>query len=589
MLKLFKKSYQSIINIIIKVTTINMNSNETKHTQTSEKQLLESSLKKLLSKKSESVVISIKGSWGIGKSYFWNKFANKNIHGKYAYVSLFGKTSLEGIKQDIIFQISSMSKFVDKIKDKIGSTKVLGIDISSSLSILDKSDFKNIIVCFDDFERISKSVDIKDVIGLISELKEQKHCKIVIINNNDQLQQNDDLNNIKVSNMSDKEFKYLIETSNNKKSFDLFSEKIIDFEFCYCPTIEENFNEIKNKIKYFDTEHILDYLESSNENDKLFKNFNIRLHKKLIHSLNIFSFLEEEKISHEIKKAIGNYICRNIYGNQMKSTNYFELNIDPLCMLIDSALEKSFLVDKAMFLIEINKLQDKFYNSEGLQSIKLEAEGLYNDYQFNLTYSNLDFENKMFNLFNENKNRIIDSLGLNNFKNYLNLLIKLNTKNKDQYDQFLIEASQLHIDNIFKNQPTSGIDYYGLKQIFIDYSEIISYINIKIQDQGNLIKSDITNLIQQLNKPRKERSWSPEDELFLSSISIESHVENMTKSKEYLYAAFKFAQYINSFSGIKPFKETYSNILISLTKLSNISEDYKLKLENLINALKPRQ
>jgi hypothetical protein len=44
----------------------------------------------------------------------------------------------------------------------------------------DKQDFKDIIVCFDDFERLSSSMELEEVLGLISELKEQKNCSVVV-------------------------------------------------------------------------------------------------------------------------------------------------------------------------------------------------------------------------------------------------------------------------------------------------------------------------------------------------------------------------------------------------------------------------
>ena len=63
-----------------------------------EKQYLEEQLYRLLSAESEGLVISLQGSWGIGKTYFWQAFSKEfsaKNQTKCAYVSLFGKTSLE--------------------------------------------------------------------------------------------------------------------------------------------------------------------------------------------------------------------------------------------------------------------------------------------------------------------------------------------------------------------------------------------------------------------------------------------------------------------------------------------------------------
>lgn len=52
-------------------------------------------------------VMAIKGAWGIGKTYSWEKFLkeaknhNKIALNKYSYVSLFGLNSLSELKQSI--------------------------------------------------------------------------------------------------------------------------------------------------------------------------------------------------------------------------------------------------------------------------------------------------------------------------------------------------------------------------------------------------------------------------------------------------------------------------------------------------------
>lgn len=46
---------------------------------------------------------------------------------------------------------------------------------------------KDAIICLDDFERLSKSLDIKDVMGLINFLKVENNCQIVLIMHDDQL------------------------------------------------------------------------------------------------------------------------------------------------------------------------------------------------------------------------------------------------------------------------------------------------------------------------------------------------------------------------------------------------------------------
>ncbi len=59
----------------------------------------------------------------------------------------------------------------------------MGSAIIECLSFFEKKDFENIVICFDDFERLSNKLSLKDIFGLISEIKEQKNCHIVMIFN----------------------------------------------------------------------------------------------------------------------------------------------------------------------------------------------------------------------------------------------------------------------------------------------------------------------------------------------------------------------------------------------------------------------
>ena len=58
-------------------------------------------------------VLAIKGSWGVGKTFFWKKLINDIDKGKcsfeqYAYISLFGIKSLDDLK------VTNLTNVVDK-------------------------------------------------------------------------------------------------------------------------------------------------------------------------------------------------------------------------------------------------------------------------------------------------------------------------------------------------------------------------------------------------------------------------------------------------------------------------------------------
>ncbi len=184
-------------------------------------------------------VIAIRGAWGTGKTYAWNKYIRKAQRDekvfldKYSYVSLFGIDSLEAlkfaifeksIKKNLIGKEPSLETFKENTTSLLGSFgkksilwakfiatpfKLDGI-VGQAVSFLSVN---KTIICLDDFERMS--LDAQNVLGLISELKEQKGCKIALILNDEGL------------------------GKDAKEKYNTYREKVIDKEFNFLPTPEE--------------------------------------------------------------------------------------------------------------------------------------------------------------------------------------------------------------------------------------------------------------------------------------------------------------------------------------------------------------
>jgi len=87
---------------------------------------LEEKLYNFFIKNDQEVVIALNGEWGSGKTYFWqsiflDKYNSELNNKQIANVSLFAHNSLNGIKTDIILQISKHTKYISKIQDKVKS------------------------------------------------------------------------------------------------------------------------------------------------------------------------------------------------------------------------------------------------------------------------------------------------------------------------------------------------------------------------------------------------------------------------------------------------------------------------------------
>lgn len=139
--------------------------------------------------------IAITGSWGVGKTFFWKSFLDKQLcderiykkdnvfNRKYAYVSLFGLESLSDLKTHIYSSIESfhssieIPKWIKSLPSILKDTRVSQFGLNASTKIFDSLMFnqvKDAIICFDDFERMSNKLDIKDVMGLANYLKLEK-------------------------------------------------------------------------------------------------------------------------------------------------------------------------------------------------------------------------------------------------------------------------------------------------------------------------------------------------------------------------------------------------------------------------------
>lgn len=216
----------------------------------------------------------INGSWGIGKTYLWKqvekKFEDeknedeKNTNKEIVYIDLFGKESYKQILEEIVFKLygkrnealKEISKLVKLVKlVSTGLEKIIygfiNIGFEALFSLLEKKDFKNIIVCFDNIERKSDNLALKDIIGLVNLLKEDKECNVVMIFNKEELNK---LENKESDESKDKESNW----------YETYKEKFVDYEL----TIKNNDEVAKDIIKTKLNEERKDGLPNKHEEHK---------------------------------------------------------------------------------------------------------------------------------------------------------------------------------------------------------------------------------------------------------------------------------------------------------------------------------
>ena len=200
--------------------------------------LVKNEVKRFLTSK-EPEVLCVTGAWGVGKTYTWKTIlddvANRAALGltKYSYVSLFGMNSLMELKLAIAENLQVietedlvLDQGVAKAKNALlGSVRYLkgftsaipylGKAISESGDLYFSLVANAQLICIDDLDRRGEKLRVEDVLGLVSFLKEEKRCKLVLLLNEEQLQGKD------------------------KEVFDRLFEKVIDTRLVFAPTPAE--------------------------------------------------------------------------------------------------------------------------------------------------------------------------------------------------------------------------------------------------------------------------------------------------------------------------------------------------------------
>lgn len=180
-------------------------------------------------------VMAIKGDWGVGKTYTWNQYLSEYKSdismNRYSYVSLFGINSLDGlkftlfentIKKEVIGKSANLETFKDNtlsLTEKLGrkfskflNTTPFTKGFAPAIESLSFMSLNNTIICLDDIERKGDKLEVKEILGLILLLKEQKNCKIVLLLNDNE------------------------ECIEDYKKY---REKVVDLELEFLPTSEE--------------------------------------------------------------------------------------------------------------------------------------------------------------------------------------------------------------------------------------------------------------------------------------------------------------------------------------------------------------
>lgn len=568
----------------------------------------------------------INGSWGIGKTYLWKKAEDKlSRTKKVVYIDLFGKESYKQILEEIVFKVNGkinerlkiLLKFSSKIPSKI--TDIIKIGAEALFSLLERKDFTNIIVCFDNIERKSDNLALKDIIGLVNLLKEDKECNVVMIFNKEELNklefENKELNESKnkkpnepqnkktdFGEMLDKELNKLANKESDEPEdkesnwYETYKEKFVDYEF----TIDNNYEVAKDIIKTKLNEERKDGNKHEEHKERveeiifeLFKRLcdnNLRLLFKFIEHIRYFNqecfFIKHYDKDDEVFFQTLEFYYKHLL-NRIKK--YYSLKI--------SEEESKFIIGREIAFQVFQSYFDNFFNlsQEDLRTLtnSFESKIEYNRENFfekckdNYLFGNLNDQEfveciqKFFSKF-ENFACEFRIETFNDYKNFFKTYEEITGEKLDceeKFDKFFIEALVkqefvFHEKSDENSELKKAID--GIKEVIDENEKYKEYYEKlkkeKYKNSNNSIEAFLYDL-----EPKQIR-------VYLSYSHIQKFNDFTIDSIE------KYFQKNNEFC--KTFCDDFKNLLKSGSKFekydlnNNLFQAYKNFLNRNENKIK---
>lgn len=162
----------------------------------------------------EPEVLAINGKWGVGKTYalmeILRTFHGENSLSRYSYVSAFGAKSIGDLRSMILVKTRRLPIKDGVVGDAVEEVEALfskgrgnaaykavtaffervpygGKHVTVLLETIATSLIRKTVVCIDDIERLGAGINMDELMGLVSELKSESQCRIILLFNEAQL------------------------------------------------------------------------------------------------------------------------------------------------------------------------------------------------------------------------------------------------------------------------------------------------------------------------------------------------------------------------------------------------------------------
>lgn len=517
--------------------------------------------------------ILVDGPWGIGKTYAWKIFKHDYAdQKKFIYISLFGMNTINNLVKELKIEYlklwaeskveehvkseSKLNEFKNLFKNNFvkNQAAIQTVDsfskdfIGQSFELLSflPLEFNNeYIVCFDDLERKSPDIDMKNLLGIIERIG--LNSNILIITNTKQLVDED------------------------KRKLDEFKEKVIDREYrldsisssLLSQCVQENLD--KSLEIYQD--NLINFFAEYCQN-------NIRV---LFKSIDLLNDIDKEiDLNNEIVKLCCAIINEDSLGNsfnlekELKNSSLYKGSIYMRYKLGAGIEQISLELYHFLRTGEIDKNKINLYLHP---EIDKSAQILHN-FEYAILYNEDQIKQWIYELLSE-----IDNRNYNYFVSHerLLMLIAYITKYTDKF-KFNIdhETYDKKYSEVFKYL-VSKVDHSStrLNKVALNLNNMDKYVTDLLTEFNIIIDNYATEQdIKLFNQYFIENNFVECDKIIKSNFKIVSYVLYIFDRLLEPQIAFSFYEYIANWVNMLLMQEELKDIVINkLTSLKDSSED----------------
>ncbi|MFM6215134.1 MAG: P-loop NTPase fold protein [Dolichospermum sp.] len=562
-------------------------------------------------------VLAVKGKWGVGKTHLVRTVLDKHQKNDYLYASVFGISSIEHLKARIFANYQKNIKpkpinnifeflieFLNRNSGRLEKTPKLDFGLSGSLltiggDLLLEIFFNlnvngNSIICIDDLERKSQ-LPLKDIFGFVEYLVQDFKCKIILIYNEDNLDED------------------------SQTALETYREKVIDKEFNLNPTVEENLDFIFKDS--FDIDVIKEVFKKAGTNNirvirktkwlidefiPLMKDWEESLRHQIIRNIIVINlekldtefrnkFPSIKDIISTLSKDPSEYMGSDQKANDIQIFNlvqeqnkaigriqlFFQKLFIPLeeldeiiIQVVDTSLSQSTELE---FIKKGDILNKREIKNKTLQKLDELSNHLYRfKYQNSFADNEQEIANGILGFMEENHLQLSLSQ-LRNIETFASMLgLDIDIYEKSLLEQILKETSEL--DDLFELRNTVTYPYLGQRNLLIKYPDLAASLNEKINEYYQTLDINITTALQNIiNDDSYSKSSGIQEYIeFLKSRSVNEYCEWLTEGHPELPKMVKWL--------LKPGYEPASqNLEKAICILAKKSELNKIRAKYLYN------